>query len=480
MKKKYIAILVTLLTIIILSASFVGYSENKLVNTIKFYTPQNLKTALKENIFFISSLRSKSDENKNEIKRLYTKVGYLEQQYKVEKSNINFLLSQIYDNQKKIISPEVGHTQKITTENQNTYSLKKFYYPSLPWQYNKKKPSGYLYEYENFIFVVSGDGLINYFETNDIEEKTLQLNIVKTNIRELLNDDNLTSSSKISIRGIFIKNKKIFLSYAKKVKDGCYNTSIMSADFDFDNLTFSEFFTYEECSNNFSNHTGGRMMDFDKDSFLFTTGDGQVFSEVQNSNSMWGKLLKINFDGKLEKILAKGLRDTQGGEYYAKDKVVILSEHGPTGGDEINALKLEDFENEVNFGWPIATYGKIKYITIPENKFTIEDELNHNKNGFKEPLKHYTPSVAPSHIMNVDQLRTDFNNDFFMSTLGNLPAPGRRALHHLKFDKDYQKVIFNDVIYVDDRVRDMIYVKSKSKVVMILENGPTIAILEAL
>ena len=101
MKKKYIAILVTLLTIIILSASFVGYSENKLVNTIKFYTPQNLKTALKENIFFISSLRSKSDENKNEIKRLYTKVGYLEQQYKVEKSNINFLLSQIYDNQKK-------------------------------------------------------------------------------------------------------------------------------------------------------------------------------------------------------------------------------------------------------------------------------------------------------------------------------------------------------------------------------------------
>ena len=137
MKKKYIAILVTLLTIIILSASFVGYSENKLVNTIKFYTPQNLKTALKENIFFISTLRSISDENKNEIKRLYTKVGYLEQQYKVEKSNINFLLSQIYDNQKKIISPEVGHTQKITTENQNTYSLKKFYYPSLPWQYNK-------------------------------------------------------------------------------------------------------------------------------------------------------------------------------------------------------------------------------------------------------------------------------------------------------------------------------------------------------
>ena len=44
----------------------------------------------------------------------------------------------------------------------------------------------------------------------------------------------------------YMWNQNINLFYAKKVKDGCYNTSIMSADFDFDNLTFSEFFKVSE------------------------------------------------------------------------------------------------------------------------------------------------------------------------------------------------------------------------------------------
>ena len=127
MKRKYIIIALSLLVVVILGASFVGYSENKFVNTIKFYTPQNLKTALKENIFFISSLRSKTNENKKDIKRIYSKIGNLEDQFKVEKNNINFLLSQIYDNQEKIVTPMIKNVQLITTEKNNIYKLKKFY-----------------------------------------------------------------------------------------------------------------------------------------------------------------------------------------------------------------------------------------------------------------------------------------------------------------------------------------------------------------
>ena len=65
-----------------------------------------------------------------------------------------------------------------------------------------------------------------------------------------------------------------------------------------------------------------------------------------------------------------------------------MSEHGPTGGDEINALTYDEIvsEKEINFGWPIATYGEIKYITIKENKFTIKDELNHSKMVLKNQL----------------------------------------------------------------------------------------------
>ena len=65
-----------------------------------------------------------------------------------------------------------------------------------------------------------------------------------------------------------------------------------------------------------------------------------------------------------------------------------------------------------------------------------------------------------------------------MSTLGNLPGPGRRD-RHFKFDDDYKKVIFNDIIYLGERVRDMVYLKDYNKVVMILENSPSLAILEA-
>ena len=40
--------------------------------------------------------------------------------------------------------------------------------------------------------------------------------------------------------------------------------------------------------------------------------------------------------------------------------------------------------------------------------------------------------------------------------------------HHVKFDDDYKKVIFNDIIYLGERVRDMVYLKDYNKVVMIL------------
>jgi len=67
-----------------------------------------------------------------------------------------------------------------------------------------------------------------------------------------------------------------------------------------------------------------------------------------------------------------------------------------------------------------------------------------------------------------------------MSTLGNMPGIGRRALHHLKFDDEYKKVVYSDIINVGERVRDMIYVSEFNKVVLILELSPSITILEAL
>ena len=54
--------------------------------------------------------------------------------------------------------------------------------------------------------------------------------------------------------------------------------------------------------------------------------------------------------------------------------------------------------------------------------------------------------------------------DFFMSAMGNKPAPGRRAIHHLKFDNEYSKLIYSDIINLGERVRDMIFLKDQKKI----------------
>ena len=58
-------------------------------------------------------------------------------------------------------------------------------------------------------------------------------------------------------------------------------------------------------------------------------------------------------------------------------------EHGPRGGDEINIIEAGQ-----NYGWPLASFG-INYIGT---KFTDNTSLP----GMKDPLHHWTPSIAPS------------------------------------------------------------------------------------
>ena len=61
-----------------------------------------------------------------------------------------------------------------------------------------------------------------------------------------------------------------------------------------------------------SNHTGGKMITLNDDSFLFTIGDAQQYMDAQNDNTLFGKLLQISYSDKSYKIIAKGIRDTGG------------------------------------------------------------------------------------------------------------------------------------------------------------------------
>src|SRR5690606_25014724 len=78
-----------------------------------------------------------------------------------------------------------------------------------------------------------------------------------------------------------------------------------------------------------------------------------------------------------------GHRNAQGAA-VAPDGRFWMHEHGPQGGDEINAPQAGR-----NYGWPVITYGE-NY-----GGGRIGEGLQ-RRDGLEQPLHHWTPSIAPS------------------------------------------------------------------------------------
>lgn len=105
------------------------------------------------------------------------------------------------------------------------------------------------------------------------------------------------------------------------------------------------------------NHDGGRIM-FSPDGYLFiTTGDAQQPSLAQDTNSLNGKILRINADGSIpvdnpfgNAVYSYGHRNVQGLAWDEQGRL-WATEHGRSGVlsglDELNLI-----EKGKNYGWP--------------------------------------------------------------------------------------------------------------------------------
>lgn len=136
------------------------------------------------------------------------------------------------------------------------------------------------------------------------------------------------------------------------------------------------------------NHTGCRLK-FGPDKKLYiTTGDADRPIWAQDLKSLNGKILRVNDDGTTpadnpfvnndtsrKEIWTYGHRNTQGIDFQPGTNELYNSEHGPTGGDEINFI-----QKGKNYGWPVIHHDEEK-----ENMIT--------------PLFQYTPSIGPSEIV---------------------------------------------------------------------------------
>ena len=480
MNKKKSLTLFFLILIIILGFVFIGYTDNRIVFTIKNSIPLELRNLVKKSVLFPFFHRSEINALKKTNKKLTSRTSDLEDQVVYLREYLNDI--DLNKSQGTSFSlPLLGERKTIKSEKGNKYNLKKYYFVvSTPWQYTGRKPGGYLTKFNNKVFILNGVGVIGFFEKEDLNNDMLDFQIIKTNFKNIISDDsNMYKPGRASFRGMIIENENVYISYYKKIKEGCYNIGILKAKFNLSFLKFSEFFSFDECSTQMSNHSGAKMVPYDNDSFFFTIGDGQLFIKAQKNKSFFGKIIKINYNDASFELIAKGMRDTQGAYWDKKSNILLLTEHGPKGGDEINILRKDELDKNINFGWPIATYGALGPTPIKENKFTIKNLNNHTPNGFKEPAYWFKGnSVAPSAIINVDGFKESFNRDFFMSAMGNVPAPGRRSLHHFKLDENTEKLIPSDIIPVGERIRDLIYLEKDKRIILLLENSPSIAVIE--
>jgi glucose/arabinose dehydrogenase len=152
--------------------------------------------------------------------------------------------------------------------------------------------------------------------------------------------------------------------------------------------------------------TGGRLIQAPDGTLLVTStvpagvGINSVeWPQPQQLDSNMGKVLRINADGSIPtdnpfagragahpEIYALGFRDIQGVAIHPRTGKLWTSEHGPRGGDEINAVAKGR-----NYGFPVIGYGR-EYSGKPINGDRTAQE------GMEQPVYFWTPDIAPAGI----------------------------------------------------------------------------------
>jgi glucose/arabinose dehydrogenase len=212
----------------------------------------------------------------------------------------------------------------------------------------------------------------------------------------------------------FADNRTIYLSYAKSVDDGFSTTAVARATFDGSALSGVEDIFVANTRSQSPTNFGGRMV-FGPDGKLYlTVGERHEQERAQDPMDHGGKVLRLNDDGSaprdnpfagdsdfLPEIYSYGHRSPQGLAVNPETGQIWENEHGPLGGDEINAL-----EPGGNYGWPLVSYG-LDY-TGEQITETGRTELE----GLKPPLVYWVPSIAVSGL-------SFYSGDAFAAWQGN-------------------------------------------------------------
>ena len=440
-------------------------NKNSFVKKFTGVIPENTKEFLRKTIFVFKNqdlLNKKYEEKKDQLEDKDKQLIEISDRKEVH----NFI------NENKAKEHNFGNTKLLVTK----FTDRSFGYLG---------PRAYFEYYNKNLFLITGSAKLMFSPLKNIEQNKFSFKKIDTNLEDLIGREYLLGSRKRTnvrrefVKDLLITNDKIYISYVKKDNNNCFYNSILVSNLNFKKIIFKEFFNMNECQTTSSDSSGGRLSTYKDENILYTIGDylsAEIYRKEspQDINSLLGKIIKINEVDKKYKIISMGNRNNQGLYYDEEEDIIYLTDHGPLGGDEINAITSLDDSEIKNFGWAISSYGehygfpdtinKEQYKVAPLNK-------SHKKFGFIEPIKYFTPAIAPTQIIENNIFIKNINKKtLYVGALGKHIENGAVSIHQLILNPDFS-VHEHNIIPLEERVRDIIYIKEIDKIFLYLEGS---------
>lgn len=370
-------------------------------------------------------------------------------------------INRIYLNVNKFLKGDLLKKQSFVKDGISfeSYQLQNIFPGKHPFAIN----SSYIDFHNEDLLLMSATGILIRY---NLEDNNIKPQIINSNLNKFTNYQDFNTESNFGVKDILILDNEIYVSFTEKdISDG-YNTSVVKSEIsnqlDFKYVLKSQNFIYPNKIPEFNSHqSGGRIVPYKKDSILVTVGEYRDRSRAQDDFTINGKIISVHKENGGYRIVSKGHRNPQGLSYDPVKEVILSSEHGPAGGDEIN-LQLTTNKKH-NFGWPISSYGihydlmnKYGEHTADEKRLIDGAPLykSHKQYGFIEPIKYFDKSPGLSQL-----LILEFNDkkfDFLVSTLGTINSPYVQSLIYMRYEIENNDLSILKHIKIGERIRDMV------------------------
>ncbi len=260
----------------------------------------------------------------------------------------------------------------------------------------------------------------------------------------------------------FANNKLIYLSFAGGDKSA-NRTTVVKATLSGDTLSNVETILEVAPDKEGPAHYGGKLAFLPDGTLLVSVGEGYKYrEEAQNLEWELGKLLRIHTDGTAPtdnpfpdtapRVFSYGHRNPQGLVYDEASERILMLEHGPKGGDELNHVVAGR-----NYGWPAITYG-VDYSGAVISPFTEAE-------GMEQPMAYWVPSIGPSGL-------AIYRGELFPEWQGHLLLGSLINEEMRRLRLDGTAVIEDEAIFpeIKGRVRD-VRVLTDGSIVALTDGG---------